>query len=61
MKLRIRQGLDRRHYYPDAMVVCRPQLRDPWQENPTVLFEVTSPETQRTDQGEKRDAYFGIA
>lgn len=61
MKLRIRQGLDRRHYYPDAMVVCQPQLRDPWQENPTVLFEVISPETERTDRGEKLSAYQSIA
>lgn len=60
MKLRLRRGLDVRHYYPDAMVVCRPQLREPWQENPLAVFEVTSPETERTDRGEKLDAYRSI-
>lgn len=60
MKLRVHRGLDVRHYYPDAMVVCRPQLVNHWQENPIAIFEVTSPETERTDRGEKLDAYQSI-
>ncbi len=60
MRLRIFNGLDRRFYYPDAMVVCHPRMDELWQDEPVVLVEVLSPSSERTDRAEKRDAYFSI-
>lgn len=45
-------------YYPDVLVACDPSDNDAYfRERPTVVFEVLSPETERTDQREKRFAY----
>ena len=61
MKVRIRQGHDKRYYYPDLMVVCDSNPdNDTFQDKPVVLFEVLSDSTRRTDLEEKREAYTRI-
>jgi Uma2 family endonuclease len=61
MKVRVRMPTHTRLYYPDAMVVCEPNTRDDtFQDLPTVLVEVLSDSTRRTDEGEKREAYLTI-
>jgi Uma2 family endonuclease len=60
-KVRIRSLLGTRFYYPDASVVCHPNPpADPFQDQPALLVEVLSPDTRRTDEGEKREAYLAI-
>jgi Uma2 family endonuclease len=60
-KVRIRLATHYRFYYPEAMVVCRPNPQDEsFQDNPVVLVEVLSQATRRIDEGEKRDAYLTI-
>ena len=45
-------------YYPDVLVACDPSDKAKYfRERPTVIFEVLSPETERTDQREKRFTY----
>lgn len=57
----VRRGNDLRFYYPDATIHCGPvQVDTRVIENPTVLFEVLSESTARTDTGEKRLAYLTI-
>jgi Uma2 family endonuclease len=49
------------YYYPDVMVVCDPTDNAKYfRERPSVIFEVISPETERTDRGEKALAYRQI-
>jgi Uma2 family endonuclease len=51
-----------RFYYPDAMVVCRPNPpTDHFHEQPVLVAEVFSESTRRIDLGEKRDAYLTIS
>lgn len=60
-KVRIQLATHLRFYYPDAMVVCEPNREeDPFQDTPAVVIEVLSERTRRTDEGEKKDAYFSI-
>ena len=60
-KVRIRLPTHVRYYYPDALVVCRPNpTSDSFQDEPVVIVEVLSDSTRRIDEGEKRDAYFTI-
>jgi Uma2 family endonuclease len=60
-KVRVRLPSHIRFYYPDAMIVCRPNSgRDSFQDDPAVLVEVLSRSTRRTDEGEKKDAYLTI-
>jgi Uma2 family endonuclease len=50
-----------RIYYPDLMVLCTPGDDDDLVlDDPSVIVEVTSPSTARTDRGEKLDAYRKI-
>ena len=61
MKLRVQLGLEEFGYYPDVMVVCDKKDRhEHYCVSPTVLFEVLSKSTRRTDQGEKLKAYQQI-
>lgn len=56
VKLRVADRI----YYPDVMVACGPEPRDPRIEDaPSVLVEVLSPSTERTDRGEKAMVYRG--
>jgi len=61
MLVRVQSGNDLRFYYPDASIICRPAGPEARvQENPSVVFEVLSESTARTDTGEKRMAYLAI-
>ena len=56
MKLRLPGG--EAFYYPDVIVACDPSYSAKYfRERPTVIFEVLSADTERTDQREKRFAY----
>lgn len=50
-----------KYFYPDISVVCKlPQFEDAELDtllNPTLLIEVLSPSTEKTDSGEKFDCY----
>lgn len=60
-KVRIRLSTGTRFYYPDAMVVCRPNADDDaFQDEPEAIFEILSDSTRRIDLGEKREAYITI-
>jgi Uma2 family endonuclease len=60
-KIRIRLPGHTRFYYPDVSVVCRPNPpNDAYQDEPTVVVEVLSESTRRTDVVEKKDAYLTI-
>jgi len=61
MKLRVRRARDERFYYPDVLVSCSSSDRaDYWREEPVLIAEVLSPATERTDRGEKFEAYTSI-
>jgi Uma2 family endonuclease len=61
MLVRVQSGDDLRFYYPDVSIICRPAGPEARiQENPSVIFEVLSDSTARTDTGEKRMAYLTI-
>ncbi len=50
-----------RFYYPDGLVVCKPNPpEDSFQDQPVVVAEVLSDATRRTDESEKRDAYLTL-
>lgn len=60
-KIRVRLPTHVRFYYPDASVVCRPNPpADSFQDEPSMVAEVLSSKTRRTDEGEKKDAYLAI-
>ncbi len=60
-KVRVRLPSQLRFYYPDVQVVCEPNPpEDTFQDHPNVIVEVLSESTQRTDEGEKLDAYMTI-
>jgi Uma2 family endonuclease len=60
-KVRVRLPGEVRFYYPDAMVTCRPNPDDDtFQDEPSVVVEVLSPDTRRIDEGEKLLAYQAI-
>lgn len=48
-------------YYPDVMVACDPRDKDPkFVRFPTVILEIISESTERTDRGEKFTNYTQI-
>jgi len=61
---RVRVSPGRMYAYPDVIVVCgKAQLADDRQDillNPTVIFEVLSPSTERYDRGVKSQYYRAI-
>lgn len=61
LKVRIQYPTHTRFYYPDCSVVCDVRFDQAhFVDNPVVIIEVLSPSTRRTDESEKRDAYFQI-
>jgi Uma2 family endonuclease len=62
MQLRIKSLAGETVYYPDLMVACEESERNPnFVVNPTVIFEVISPSTERIDRREKQFAYRTIS
>ncbi len=60
-KVRVQLATHVRFYYPDAMVVCNANRdEDAFQDAPSVVIEVLSNSTRRTDESEKKDAYLTI-
>lgn len=59
--MKVRTGLSDLYAYPDLMVVCgQPRFHDEHGDvllNPTVIFEVLSPSTEKYDRGEKFRRY----
>ena len=50
IKLKVRALSEENYYYPDVMVACDPaDNAELWRERPSVLFEVLSPSSVRTD------------
>jgi Uma2 family endonuclease len=61
MKVKIPPRFADVFYYPDVLVAGDPADNAKYyRENPTVIFEVISPETERTDRREKAIAYRQI-
>lgn len=61
MLVRVQRGDDLRFYYPDVSIICRPAgPAARAQTEASVIFEVLSESTARTDTGEKRLAYLTI-
>ena len=51
-KIRVRYATHSRFYYPDASVICDPNpVGDTFQDSPTLIAEVLSRSTRRTDEG----------
>ena len=61
-KVRIQTNTQTRFYYPDASVVCADNiLQGSFQDKPTLIVEILSEMTRRTDEGEKLDTYQTIS
>lgn len=61
MKVKIPPKLASAFFYPDVLVVCDPADNARYfRERPTIIFEVISPDTERTDRREKALAYGSI-
>lgn len=61
MKLRVDHADQTYFYYPDLLLACDPQDRDPYyRSRPCLLVEVLSPTTERIDRREKLFVYQTI-
>jgi len=61
IKVRIRAGAAEFYYYPDVTVDCSgAQNAELFAEEPRVIFEVLSPDTERIDRGEKLRNYQSL-
>ena len=61
MKVKMPPAFDDAYYYPDVLVACDPTDNARYfRERPSVIIEVLSPETERTDRREKAIAYRQI-
>ena len=61
MRVRIRKGASEFYYYPDVIVDCSsPPDNSYYSEEPRVIFEVLSPDTERIDRGEKLQNYQSL-
>lgn len=59
--MKLRMPASEVFYYPDVMVVCDPSDNAAFfRERPAHIFEVISPETERTDRREKMLAYRDV-
>ena len=62
MKVKIPPAFAEVYYYPDVLVVCDPADNAKYhRERPSIIFEVISPDTERTDRREKAIAYRQIS
>lgn len=59
MRLTIQNGSTEFYYYPDVVVDCSGSTRN-MVEEPTVVVEVLSPDTERVDRGEKLNNYQNL-
>ena len=61
MKLRVEHSDQTYFYYPDLLLACDPQDREPYyRRRPCLIVEVLSPSTERIDRREKLFAYQTI-
>ena len=61
MKLRIETREATRFYYPDVFVSCGPRNRlQHFRTDATLVVEILSPTTERTDRGEKHGGYLAV-
>lgn len=61
MKVKIPPEFADAFYYPDVIVACDPMDKAKYyRERPAIIFEVLSPDTERTDRREKALAYRHI-
>lgn len=59
--LRVPTAGSRRFRYPDALVTCKPLPADAMEApEPTILFEVLSPSTEKEDRGPKLEEYLTL-
>jgi len=59
--VRVKLGNDEAMYYPDGMIICHPvKGDDQFTTAPTVILEVLSPSTRRTDEAQKYRDFLTI-
>lgn len=61
LKAHIKTKATERFYYPDLVISCAPQDQNSYVcRDPSIIFEILSPSTSRTDRTEKFEAYRQI-